>query len=99
MCRWRASSEAGLDARLRELSQQPFDLTAELPIRATILELAPEDHVLLLRIHHFAADAHSDSIMFDELSQLYAGALAAERSSFRRSRFSTPTTPSGSSHT
>ena len=71
----RAVDEGGLDARLRQLSQEPFDLTAELPIRATLLELGPEDHVLLLRIHHFAADAHSDSIMFDELSQLYAGAV------------------------
>jgi hypothetical protein len=34
--------------------------------------------VLLLRIHHFAADAHSDSIMFDELAKLYAGAVGAE---------------------
>ncbi len=73
-----AIDEADLDARLRALSQEPFDLTAELPIRATLLELAPEDHVLLLRIHHFAADAHSDSIMFDELSRLYGGAVRGE---------------------
>ena len=72
------AEEAGLDARLRELSREPFDLTAELPIRATILALEPEDHVLLLRIHHFAADAHSDSIMFDEISKLYAGALSGQ---------------------
>jgi hypothetical protein len=70
-----AVEEIRLDTRLRELSQEPFDLTAELPIRAMLLELSPEDHVLLLRIHHFAADAHSDSIMFDELSRLYAGAV------------------------
>jgi Condensation domain len=70
-----AVEEPGLAARLRELSQEPFDLTAELPIRATILELDPEDHVLLLRIHHFAADAHSDAIMFDELAMLYSGAV------------------------
>ena len=70
-----ALEETRLDARLRELSQEPFDLTAELPIRAMLLELDPEDHVLLLRVHHFAADAHSDSIMFDELSRLYAGAV------------------------
>jgi hypothetical protein len=70
-----AVEEARLDARLRELSREPFDLTAELPIRAMLLEISPEDHVLLLRIHHFAADAHSDSIMFDELSRLYASAV------------------------
>ena len=32
-----AVDEADLDARLRALSQEPFDLTAELPIRATLL--------------------------------------------------------------
>lgn len=70
--------EAVLQERLRELSREPFDLTAELPIRATILALAPEHHVLLLRIHHFAADAHSDAILFDELSQLYGGAVSGQ---------------------
>ncbi len=31
-----AVSETGLEGRLRALSQEPFDLTAELPFRATI---------------------------------------------------------------
>jgi hypothetical protein len=60
-----------LTTRLRDLSREPFDLTRELPIRCTLIELGPTDHVLLLRIHHFAADAHSDAILFAELSERY----------------------------
>jgi hypothetical protein len=56
---------------LRELAREPFDLTADVMLRATLIELGPEDHVLLLRIHHIAADAHSDGILFAELSEAY----------------------------
>ncbi len=61
-----------LDALLRELAREPFDLTEDLMLRATLLELGAEDHVLLLRLHHIAADAHSDRVLFGELSELYA---------------------------
>jgi hypothetical protein len=60
-----------LDALLRELSREPFDLEHDLMLRATLIELGPEEHVLLLRLHHIAADAHSDSVLFAELSELY----------------------------
>lgn len=57
---------------LRDLAREPFDLTADLMLRETLIELAPDDHVLLLRIHHIAADAHSDGILYRELSEAYA---------------------------
>jgi hypothetical protein len=56
---------------ITDLAREPFDLTAELMIRASLIELGPEDHVLLLRVHHIAADAHSDGILFSELAELY----------------------------
>lgn len=65
-----------LPALLRRLAREPFDLTKDLMIRATLIELAPRDHVLLLRIHHIAADAHSDGIIFSELSELYNARVA-----------------------
>lgn len=71
---------AGGDAQalaelLSELAREPFDLRRDLMLRASLIELGPEDHVLLLRMHHIAADAHSDGILFGELSELYAAAL------------------------
>jgi hypothetical protein len=56
---------------LRQLAREPFDLTSDLMLRATLIELGPQDTVLLLRIHHIAADAHSDGIIFAELAELY----------------------------
>ncbi len=67
-------SEQELDERLRELSRRPFDLTGDLMLRATLVALGPEEHVLLLNMHHIAADAHSDGILFSELSELYDAA-------------------------
>ncbi len=64
-----------LQERLRELSREPFDLTRDLMLRATLIELADEHHVLLIRMHHIAADAHSDSVLFGELSELYNSGL------------------------
>ncbi len=60
-----------LDELLRRLAREPFDLARDLMLRATLIVLGPDDHVLLLRIHHIAADAHSDGIIFRELSELY----------------------------
>lgn len=60
-----------LDKKLRELSRRPFDLTSDLMLRATLIRLGEEDHVLLLCMHHIAADAHSDGILFAELTELY----------------------------
>jgi hypothetical protein len=60
-----------LDELLRELSRKPFDLTRDLMLRATLLELGDEEGVLLLGMHHIAADAHSDSVLFAELAECY----------------------------
>lgn len=60
-----------LQSLLRDLARAPFDLARDLMLRATLIVLGPDDHVLLLRIHHIAADAHSDSVIFRELSELY----------------------------
>jgi hypothetical protein len=68
--------EPGLTQRLRELSRRPFDLTAELMLRATLIELGAEESVLLLGMHHIAADAHSDSILFAELAELYEAEMS-----------------------
>ena len=68
--------DGDLENLLRELSREPFDLTTDLMLRATLVALGPDDHVLLLRMHHIAADAHSDRVLFSELSELYAADLA-----------------------
>jgi amino acid adenylation domain-containing protein len=49
----------------------PFDLTCDLMLRARLLRLAPEQHVLLLTIHHIASDGWSLGVLLRELGALY----------------------------
>ena len=70
-------SEPQLAGLLRELSRRPFDLTRDLMLRATLVKLDDEHHVLLLGMHHIAADAHSDGVLFAELAECYAADLGA----------------------
>ncbi|MER5483258.1 amino acid adenylation domain-containing protein [Streptomyces sp. NPDC002812] len=48
-----------VDALLGEAGQYVFDLSSELPLRATLFTVAPTEHVLLLLLHHIASDGAS----------------------------------------
>ena len=52
-------------------ARRPFDLSCELPIRAKLLRLAEDDHVLCLTIHHIAFDGWSEGVLFRELGAVY----------------------------
>ena len=54
-----------------EESRTPFDLAKGPLLRAKILKLDRQDHVLLLTMHHIASDAWSAGVFFQELSTLY----------------------------
>lgn len=51
--------------------QRPFDLSNDLMLRATLWQLSPTDSILLLVMHHIAADGWSVGILFHELTTLY----------------------------
>ncbi|WP_433534561.1 condensation domain-containing protein [Micromonospora sp. CA-249363] len=51
---------------------QPFDLSAGAMLRCRLLRLSPEEHVLVLTVHHIASDGWSQAILRDEMSRLYA---------------------------
>ena len=65
---------------IREEAQRPFDLTSGPLLRATLLRLRPDEHVLLLLIHHIVTDGWSMSVLFREISQLYEAAIAGRPS-------------------
>jgi hypothetical protein len=67
---------AELARRLRELSREPFDLGKDLMIRTTLFRLGEDDAVLLVRMHHIAADAFSDPVLFGEVSKIYESVAA-----------------------
>ncbi|MGQ4406758.1 condensation domain-containing protein, partial [Streptomyces hayashii] len=60
-----------LDARISELESHPFDLAAEVPIRATLLRTGPEEAVLVLVVHHIASDGWSTGPLLRDVTQAY----------------------------
>ncbi|HST57606.1 MAG TPA: amino acid adenylation domain-containing protein, partial [Longimicrobium sp.] len=55
----------------REDAERPFDLERGPLLRATLLRLAGEEHVLLLTMHHIVSDGWSMGVLFRELFTLY----------------------------
>ncbi|AVO54973.1 non-ribosomal peptide synthetase [Ectopseudomonas mendocina] len=68
-----AVDEAALMTRIEEEVRVPFDLEHGPLLRVKLLRLAPDDHVLVLTMHHIVSDGWSTPIMVAELMQLYAG--------------------------
>ncbi len=62
-----------LETIAREEARRPFDLRTGPVIRATLLALEDREHVLLLTMHHIAADGWSIGVLVNELSALYRG--------------------------
>ena len=51
--------------------RQPFDLETGPVFRAGLLRLGPQDHVLVLAVHHIACDEWSLGILWREIAALY----------------------------
>jgi glutamate-1-semialdehyde aminotransferase/non-ribosomal peptide synthetase component F/acyl carrier protein len=54
--------------------QQPFDLVKGPLVRARILKLKAEEHLLLLTAHHIVCDGWSIHVILQDLSSLYSAA-------------------------
>ncbi|MGK5629466.1 thioester reductase domain-containing protein [Streptomyces sp. URMC 123] len=70
--------DSELVARLRAESQRPFDLARGPLVRFLLRPLGPDDHVLMVTMHHIVGDGISVGILFRELFALYE-AYAAGR--------------------
>jgi amino acid adenylation domain-containing protein/non-ribosomal peptide synthase protein (TIGR01720 family) len=57
--------------QLSEIARQPFDLEAGPLLRITLLRSAPDNHTLLLVIHHIIADGWSLMVLIREVMSLY----------------------------
>ncbi|HEU0015952.1 MAG TPA: amino acid adenylation domain-containing protein, partial [Longimicrobium sp.] len=68
----RDDAEAELGRLVDRETHAPFDLERGPLIRGRLVRLAPDDHALLLTMHHIVSDAWSLGVLTRELSALYA---------------------------
>src|SRR4029077_17418786 len=67
--------EADLGQALSSAAQQSFDLSAQIPLRAELFVLSQSEQVLLLVLHHIAADGWSLVPLGRDLARAYAARL------------------------
>ncbi|WEK32623.1 MAG: non-ribosomal peptide synthase/polyketide synthase [Candidatus Pseudomonas phytovorans] len=69
-----AQREARVAALAEAEAQAPFNLLQGPLLRVNLLQLAADEHVLLLTLHHIVADGWSLNVLIDEFVRLYDAA-------------------------
>ncbi|MCW8096289.1 non-ribosomal peptide synthetase [Streptomyces tauricus] len=59
-------------AAIGEVATEPFDLAADVPIRARLVRSGPREHSLVLVAHHIAMDGESFGPLFRDFATAYA---------------------------
>ncbi|WAS90947.1 non-ribosomal peptide synthetase/type I polyketide synthase [Nannocystis punicea] len=70
-----------LGRRLANELRRPFDLERGPLVRGCLLQLADEEHFLLLDLHHIVTDGWSMRLLLDELAALYEAGRRGETAS------------------
>ena len=70
-----------LELELRRKSRQTFDLEKGPLLRAIVYQVAPNEHVLLLVMHHIISDGWSMIVMLRELTNAYDAFCQGDRPS------------------
>ncbi|HEV7361138.1 MAG TPA: amino acid adenylation domain-containing protein, partial [Mycobacterium sp.] len=77
-------SAARLEASIDAAARYTFDLTTDIPLRATLFRLADDEHVLVGVVHHIAADGSSITPLVRDLGTAYAARCAGEAPGWTR---------------
>jgi amino acid adenylation domain-containing protein len=74
-------AQAQLASLSHEAAHAPFDLARGPLMRACVIQVADEEHVVLLIQHHIVSDGWSIGVLVRELSALYAASVGAQADS------------------
>ncbi|MFM8607464.1 MAG: condensation domain-containing protein, partial [Hyphomicrobiales bacterium] len=77
-----ADLEEAVKARIAAESDRLFDLSRDLMVRARVLRLSAQDHVLILVLHHSAGDGVSIPVLVGDLEIAYAARRRGEAADF-----------------
>jgi SAM-dependent methyltransferase/NRPS condensation-like uncharacterized protein/acyl carrier protein len=61
----------GMQLTIQQLINQPFDLSADHMLRAALIQLNEQEHMLVVTMHHIASDGWSISVIVKEVVELY----------------------------
>ncbi|MFK8101673.1 MAG: amino acid adenylation domain-containing protein [Saprospiraceae bacterium] len=65
------NDSASIENQLRTALDRPFDLTKDFMLSANLYQVAEEEFILLLVVHHIASDGWSSSIIVKEMLAFY----------------------------
>ncbi|MGW7416489.1 amino acid adenylation domain-containing protein, partial [Streptomyces sp. NPDC054863] len=68
-------AEEDLREEMVRISRSAFELCTDIPLRARLFRLSPQDHVLVIVVHHIAADAWSLVPLASDVSAAYTARI------------------------
>ncbi|WP_369386594.1 non-ribosomal peptide synthase/polyketide synthase [Streptomyces sp. CG1] len=77
------TTEAELPQALREAARYEFDLAGEIPLRASLFSVGGDEWVLMLVLHHIAADGWSLQVLVSDLTTAYTSRRAGTAPSWQ----------------
>ncbi len=73
-----ADKDEFLNARIANEANTAFDLSSDTMLRAQLVKLSDDEHVLLVTMHHIASDGWSMGLIVNEFSTLYSAYACGE---------------------
>ncbi|MCF2856185.1 amino acid adenylation domain-containing protein [Pseudoalteromonas sp. SMS1] len=75
-----SAKQAALRQAVNSETEQAFDLSSDMMIRARLIKLNEGEHALVFTIHHIATDGWSNSLLLNDFANLYQQQVAGEKS-------------------